>query len=193
MGRYALLVLTATCLWFAWREYDFRKAARSADMSGAYWVYDDPFDAIKADWRAAFVRETWNGKRWLSILNNEVLARVSRKDLVARLRPRNFSVSFCDDLVSLGDFKGVGDVMEFSAYKCENLKSIDALRGSTSIEEVYLIDCPRLENLDVLKSLPKLRDVVIQKCDGIPAGTLAALKAALPHVQIAEELPGPGP
>jgi len=49
--------------WNAWRAYDFRCAVREAEELGFQVTGSEtPLDLIRADWHAAFERETWFGR-----------------------------------------------------------------------------------------------------------------------------------
>ena len=89
--RSAPAAAVALCAWVGWREYDHRAAIREAQAGGYWWEVREPIVLIRADWRAAFHKETWTKSYWS-------LAVGEGRDLASlRLRPAVLIAWACKD------------------------------------------------------------------------------------------------
>src|SRR5437868_249810 len=91
IGWLLLAAMFAVCAYGAWRQYDFRAAIQEAQALGWVWTYDDPMEAIRKDWKAAFRKATWtHGNRDLHIPSAAEFD--SHPRLLPRLAPRSLSI-----------------------------------------------------------------------------------------------------
>ena len=96
VGRGLLLLALAATAWVGWREYDHRAAIREAPAAGCTWQVREPIALIRADWRAAFQKETWTKSYWsLNVGEGRELA--SLRPLLLRLRPTMLIAPGCKD------------------------------------------------------------------------------------------------
>ena len=159
MGRGLLLLALAATAWVGWRAYDHRAAVREAEAAGYKWEVREPIALIRADWRAAFQKETWTGSYWyLHVGEDRDLA--SLRPLLLRLRPTMLIAPGCKD-ANLDALKGLSGLQYLTLYGCPALQNVDALKGLFGLQEINLIGCPKL-----------------------PATAVAELRAALPKTGI---------
>src|SRR5689334_1231647 len=87
IGRWLLAVALVVCAYLGWRQYDFRSAMAEAKALGWSLEYDDPIDAIRQDWKAAFKVATWrDGRRIVTI--DVWREKEEDRRLLCRLDPR---------------------------------------------------------------------------------------------------------
>ncbi len=206
IGWLLVAALFSVCAYGTWREYDFRAAIREAKALGWGWDYDDPIEAIRADWKAAFRKATWTGgKRELEISNHSefeghasLLRRLAPTSLTALERPQmkdlstiegltslqRLDFSLCRGLANVDALKGLPTLKVLFLEGCVRLKDVDALKGLSGLQALYLCSCFGLTNVDGLKALPALKTLDLGDCISLPAESIAALKSALPNTKI---------
>ena len=160
LQRWLLLLAAGFLAYGGWTQYAFRAALKEARALGWDVNYTSPARAIRANWKAAFKKETW--------LDGVIAVRVptSREfklhlAIIHRLDPESVQIINAD---TLGD--------------------LSALKPLTRLKRVVLSRCTRLTNVDALKSLPALQWVWLEGCTGLSEESVASLKAALPNTEI---------
>jgi hypothetical protein len=132
VGRGLLLLALAATAWVGWRAYDHRAAIREAQAAGYTWEVREPIALIRANWRAAFQKDTWTESYWLLHVGaGRDLA--SLRPLLLRLRPTVLFAPDCKDA------------------------NLDALKGLSGLQHLNLSGCPALQNADALKGLSGLQ------------------------------------
>jgi hypothetical protein len=205
VGRGLLLLALAATAWGGWREYDHRAAIREAQAAGCRWTVREPIALIRADWHAAFQKETWTKSYWwLDVGWDRDLARL--RPLLLRLRPTVLSAPNCKD-ANLDALKGLSGLQHLGLTGCTALQNVDALKGLSGLQTLYLngctalrnVDglkglsglkelnlggCPALQNVDALKGLTGLHSLDLRGCPKLPATAVAELRAALPKTTL---------
>jgi hypothetical protein len=162
VGRGLLLLALAATAWVGWREYDHRAAIREAEAAGCRWEVREPIALIRADWRAAFQKETWTGSYWqLGVGYGCDLA--SLRPLLLRLRPTVLIAPYFKD-ANLDALKGLTGLQFLSLSGYTALQNVDALKGLSGLKQLYLNGCTALQNVDALKGLTSLQMLVLEGC-----------------------------
>ncbi|MEK0451412.1 MAG: expression site-associated 8, partial [Verrucomicrobiota bacterium] len=157
--RWTFVVFVVVFGWGGWRHYDFRQAVKEAEERGWTFNYDDPADVIRADWKAAFRKETWSGpQRDLYIRTGTVSER--DVDLVRRLKPKRLQIDATFPWRDLSQLHGRSNLTALWLSDCPNLTNIDALKEMKELTYL-LINCPALVNIDALKELKNLQRLVL--------------------------------
>ena len=202
-----LLALAATAWvgWTGWHEYDRRAAIREARAAGYYLDVREPIALIRADWGAAFQKETWTESYWRLFVGKSCdLARL--RPLLLRLRPtvliaagckdanldalqgltslKQLSLEGCTALQNVNALKGLSGLQVLGLTGCPALQNVDALKGLSGLQSLSLIGCTALQNVDGLKGLSGLKDLDLRGCPKLPATAVAELRAALPKTAI---------
>ena len=197
LRRWALLLLIATCVYGAWREYDFRLAVREAKEGRISFSYRDPLETIRSDWRAVFRASTWKRSGGgLDIDWDDQHTFVVEHDLVRRLRPtvltyfagRRMSHAPIKDperpvprLRNLDHLAGCSS-LEFVTFRdCNELEKIDGLKSLTGLKYLFFDRCGKLKDIEPLKSLNDMVELRIYKCPGLPSDAQKQLERALPE------------
>ena len=203
--RGLLLLALASTAWVGWRAYDRRAAVREARAAGCTWTVREPIALIRADWRAAFQKDTWTGSYWcLSVGKGCDLARL--RPLLLRLRPttllvqrakdanldalqglsglKRLALSGCPALQNVDALKGLHRLQILDLIGCPVLQNVDGLKGLSGLQNLILYGCPSLQNVDGLKGLTVLQTLDLRDCPKLPAAAVAALRAALPKTEI---------
>jgi hypothetical protein len=163
--RGLLLLALAATAWVGWREYDRRAAVREAEAAGCTWQVREPIGLIRADWRAAFQKETWTESYWgLDVGRGLDLA--SLRPLLLRLRPTRLSATLCND-TSLDALKGLSRLQILSLTGCTALQNVDTLKSLSRLQSLGLYQCPALQNVDGLKGLSRLQDLDLSGCPAL--------------------------
>src|ERR1043165_4480281 len=148
----------------AWQHYDFREAQKEAKALGWEWKYDDPIDAIRKDWKAAFRQATWiDGTRYPAIWRGPGLERDAR--LLRRLAPKSLSLRARPALKDLSPLKDLSALQVLDLSRCTGLTNLDALKGLPALRVLNLSGCTGLRNVDGLKNLPSLQWLDLSYCD----------------------------
>ena len=185
----ALLLLTlAAPAWLGRREYDHRAAVREARAAGYEWTVREPIALIRADWHAAFSKETWTESYWyLDVGAGRDLA--SLRPLLLRLRPtvliapaskdanldalkdlsglHELGLSDCTTLQNVDGLKGLSGLKSLTLSGCPALQNVDALKGFSGLKELYLRGCPALQNVDALKGFSSLQILALSGCPAL--------------------------
>ena len=164
--RWAFVVFVVVFGWGGWRHYDFQKAVKEAEERGWMFKYDAPVVMIRADWRAAFRKETWSGpQRDLYIQTGTVLERDF--DLIRRLKPKLLAITTTFSLRDLSQLKGLSNLNELILLRCRNLANIDALKDMKELAGLVIWGSPVLVNIDVLKELKSLTRLELGGCTAL--------------------------
>ena len=165
VGRGLLLLALAATAWVGWREYDRRAAVREARAAGCTWTVREPIALIRADWRAAFQKDTWTGSYWcLGVGESCDLARL--RPLLLRLRPTTLLVQRAKD-ANLDALQGLSGLKRLALSGCPALQNVDALKGLHRLQILDLIGCPVLQNVDGLKGLSGLQNLILYGCPSL--------------------------
>jgi hypothetical protein len=89
MAAWIFAFVLGVLAWAGWREYDYRAAVREAQSLGWKWKSDEPFAKIRADWRSAFRKETWERNSMLDVMPPGDLA--AHGKLIRRLNPTSLN------------------------------------------------------------------------------------------------------
>jgi hypothetical protein len=182
VGRGLLLLAIAAIAWVGWRSYDHRAAVREARAAGFTWEVREPIALIRADWRAAFQKETWTGSyRWLDVGSGRDLA--SLRPLLLRLRPTWLIAPDCKD-ANFDALQSLSGLQHLDLGGCTALQNLDALKGLSGLQHLDLGGCTALQNLDALKGLSGLKVLYLTGCTKLPPAAVAELRAALPKTNI---------
>ena len=189
LQRWLLLLAAGFLAYGGWTTYAFRAALKEARALGWYVEYTDPSEEIRADWKAAFKKETW--------LDGVTLVGTPRGDafdqhlaIVYRLNPKRLQIGDGFTLRDLSALKPLTRLREVSLEDCSGLTNMDGLKnlpalqvvwlqgpiGFTNVEglknlsaleEVTLYNFTELTNVDALKNLSALRRVCLDSCTGL--------------------------
>ena len=187
--RWFVLLFVAIFAWGGWREFAFRSALKEAKALGWYLEYADPVEVVRADWRAAFEKETWtDGVRRLDTQSSEmseqhisVVHRLNPKHLrildastlrdlsyLSRLtRLQEVEITDCTGLTNLDALKSLSALQWVTLSGCTGLTNLDGLKNLSALQELRLYDCPRLTNMDGIENLPSLQMVALYGCTGL--------------------------
>lgn len=204
--RWMVVVFIAVSAWGGWRVVAFRLALKEARALGWWVSYTEPAREIRADWRAAFKKETWaDGVSNVFIPTGEAFQ--ANLDLVRRLNPEWMQITDASALRDLSGLRRLTRLQGFVLNHCAELTSIDALKERPDFQWMRLRGCRRLANVDALKGLrglswidlrestsltqvdalggiPTLDVIMLEGCTGLTPETVAGLKAALPRASI---------
>ena len=164
--RWTFVVFAIVVGWGGWRHYDFRQAVKEAKERGWGFKYDDPADVIRADWRAAFRKETWSGtERDLSIHTGTVSERDF--DLIRRLKPKQLSITATFPWRDLSELEGLLTLTELRLLHCPELTNIDALKDMKELTVLWVYGSPVLVNINPVKKLKNLSALCLNNCDAL--------------------------
>ena len=183
LQRWLLLLAAGFLAYGGWTQYAFRAALKEARAMGWEVAYTDPSEEIRADWKAAFKKETWlDGVTYVDIDTGEAFEQ--NITIVHRLNPKDLSIDNAPTLRDLSALERLTRLKAVWLNGCTGLTSVDALKNLSALQEVALQDCTGLTNVDALKSLSALQYVNLDGCTGLTKESVASLKAALPNTQI---------
>jgi hypothetical protein len=174
-----LTVSLAVCVRFGWREYDYRQALRETERAGLIFIFKDPFEFIRKDWRYAFEASTWSGaERKLALYKDAQVATAREHDLFRRLRVSEASFWGLEKLQPSNELAGFGNVRVASFSHCsfQNLQGVEEI---SALEEILITNCRYLRNVDALAKLPRLKKLEITDCL-VPKDDFERLKRLLP-------------
>jgi hypothetical protein len=165
VGRGLLLLALAATAWVGWRAYDHRAAIREAEAAGYSWKVREPIGLIRADWRAAFQKDTWAKSYWsLNVGAGRDLA--SLRPLLLRLRPTDLIAYEIKD-ANLDALQGLSRVKDLHLDGCPALQNVDALKGLSGLQTLSLGGCPALQNVGALKGLSGLQTLSLNGCTAL--------------------------
>jgi hypothetical protein len=179
--------------WLAWRENDFRHAQEEARDLRWNWRYADPLDAIRKDWKTAFVSDTWKARRSLRLRMADLR---KHERLVERLAPDELQLVIREDYAGLSPAHPFGSVRKLEiqdVVACTDrgggLASLDGIRAMPSLREL-IIDGATLPSLQLLKGHPGLQSLSLMfvniGCDLRGVSDLPALRTL--HINFCLEL-----
>jgi hypothetical protein len=155
VGRGLLLLALAATAWVGWREFDHRAAVREARASGCTWEVREPIAVIRANWRAAFRKDTWTDSYWqLDVGYGRNLTHL--RPLLLRLRPTTLIAHSCTD-ANLDALRGLSGLKNLYLRSCPALQNVDALKGISGLKRLGLRSCTALQDLDALTALTNLQ------------------------------------
>jgi internalin A len=182
VGRGLLLLALAATAWVGWRAYDHRAAIREAEVAGFEWKVREPIALIRADWRAAFQKETWTGSYWsLDVGAGRELA--SLRPLLLRLRPTALTAPACQD-ANLDALKGLSGLKGLDLSGCTALQNVDALKGLSGLKYLYLSGCTALQNVDALEGLAGLQYLDLSGCTALQNADALKGLSGLQHLRL---------
>ncbi len=163
-----LIVLTAAALgWGGWEAYAFRSALAEAKALGWAVQYTDPAEEIRANWKAAFKKETWlDGVTRVYIRTGEEFEQ--NLAIVHRLNPLSLGIDKAPSLRDLSALEALTRLQVISIFGGgTHLTNVDALKNFSALQRIYLVDCTGLTNLPPLKNLSALQAVYLVGCTGL--------------------------
>jgi hypothetical protein len=175
--RWTFVVFAIVVGWGGWRHYDFRQAVKEAEERGWEFTYNDPVVMIRADWRAAFRKGTWNGtRRDLFIRTGAVSERDF--DMVRRLKPKQLLSYPRFPWRDLSQIEGLSNLTGLGLGDCPTLTDIDALKDMKKLTGLGIVGSPVLANIDALKELKGLTSLGLERCPALTnVDALRELKA----------------
>ena len=164
--KWLVLLIVATSAYAAWNAYLFRSALKEAKALGWDVTYTDPYAQIRADWKAAFKKQTWlEGVSVVIITTGEELEK--HPAIVRRLNPKALSVFNSDALHDFSAIKSLNRLEILSIMRGSSLANIDELKNLTALEKIYLPDCTKITNVDALQKLSALKRVLLPGCTAL--------------------------
>ena len=175
--RWTFVAFVVVFGWGGWRHYDFQKAVKEAEERRWAFLYNDPVAMIRADWRAAFRKETWSDPgRYLDIRAEAVSERDF--DLIRRLKPKQLTILAIFPWRDLSQLKGLSKLTTLWLGDSPNLTNIDALKDMKELTTFGIVGAPVLVNIDVLKELKNQTDLALNHCTALTnVDALRELKA----------------
>ena len=166
LQRWLLLLAAGFLAYGGWTQYAFRAALKEARAMGWEVAYTDPSEEIRADWKAAFKKETWlDGVTYVDIDTGEAFEQ--NITIVHRLNPKDLSIDNAPTLRDLSALERLTRLKAVWLNGCTGLTSVDALKNLSALQEVRLNDCTGLTNVDALKNLSALQWVYLNGCKGL--------------------------
>ena len=163
--------------WYSWKAYDFNQAVKEAKELGWDFTYSDPIALIRANWKAAFSKETWRvTERKLFIKQSKQLE--PHFDVIRRLKPNELASVAPFPMRDLSELRGMSDLTELYLFTCPKLTNIEALTGMKGLTKVTISQAPGLANIDALKKLKNLEYLFLRECTALTnVDALRELKA----------------
>ena len=93
-------------------------------------------------------------------------------------------VSQCERLADFNALRSLTSLRSLWLNQCDQLQNTDDLRGLTLLEDLSLVGCTGLRDVTGLHGLQRLKTVRLNGCSSLPAGAVAALRAALPGATV---------
>lgn len=167
------------CGYLGWREYDYHAAVREAEEERLTYYCNDPLDAVRKDWRAAFRFATWVDRQRMLIIRDayRTLTDEERenardalndlacfRDLIDRLRPTSLRTTRFENMDGI---KGLSGLRSLDLGSCTALKNVDGLKGLSRLQTLDLGMCEALQNLDGLKEHTHLRTLNLTQCTSL--------------------------
>ena len=166
LTRWLLVLIIATLGWSGWRAYALRSALAEAKALGWTVEYTEPFETIRADWKAAFKKETWlDGVKEVIIWRRESFEQ--HFAIVHRLNPKALHIGEAATLRDLSALKPLTRLQWVTLYRFTGLTNVDGLKNFPALQQVSLDECTGLTNVDALKNLPALKVVRLKGCTGL--------------------------
>ena len=166
LARWFVVFVAAMLGYSGWRSYAFNSALKQAEALHWQVGYTDPFEMIRADWKAAFKKATWtDGVTEVIIPTGEQFQQ--HLDIIYRLNPKKLEIGDAQALHDLSALKGLTRLDGFSVWEGANLTDVEALKNFTALKAIALHDCTALKNMDAFKSLMSLERVDLSGCTGL--------------------------
>ena len=183
LQRWLLLLAAGFLAYGGWTQYAFRAALKEAWALGWTVYYVDPYEEIRADWKAALRKATWlDGVTKVEIPTSEEFEQ--HLAILHRLNPKELVIFNSSTLRDLPKLNGISRLRTIVLIDCKVLTNVDGLKNLSTLQEVSLIDCTGLTNVDALKNLSALQYVHLTGCTGLSEESVVSLKAALPNAKI---------
>ncbi len=185
-----------------WKEYDFRAAVREVEAA-EFNFYQSPglVALIRADWHAAFRRETWlDHERRLDLPDGSDLAAL--RPLLLRLRPtwlhaekcrhpealraltglRGLDLSY-SDVKDLAMLASLAKLQHLCLLGCTGVADLAPLANLAQLQRLYL-EGTGVADLSPLVGLAQLREVRLYGCTGLSEEAEAACRQSHPKAEI---------
>ena len=164
--RWFIVLSIAIFAWSGWRVYDKRSAIKEAEALGWNVLYTDPSEAIRADWKNTFRKETWtDGVTFVGISTSEAFQQ--HVAIVRRLNPLTLEIEDASTLRDLSVLPFLTRVQQLWLHNSTELTNVDALKNITTLQSVWLQKSKGLTNVDALKDLPALEIIDLTDCTGL--------------------------
>ncbi len=165
-NRWLIVFIVAMLGWSGWRAYAFRSALAEARALEWGVGYTDPVETIRADWKAAFKKDTWlDGVTGMTIPTSEAFEQ--NVAIVHRLNPRALSIDNAATLRDLSALKPFSRLHQVWLVDCTGLTNVDALNNLSALQGITLANCTALKNVDGLKNLAALEGVALTGWTGL--------------------------
>jgi hypothetical protein len=156
--RWLFVFALVALAWSGWRAYVFRSALAEAKALEWYVEYTDPVETIRADWKTAFMKDTWlNGVTFISFPYSELLER--NLGILHRLNPKELKIHDAQALRDLSALNGLTRLEGFSVDDGTNLTDVDVLKNLSTLKKVEFPECAALTNVDSLNHLLALERI----------------------------------
>ena len=166
LQRWLLLLAAGFLAYAGWTQYAFRAALKEARAMGWEVSYTDPSAEIRADWKAAFKKETWlDGVTDLVIPASEGFEQ--NITIVHRLNPKGLSIDNAPTLRDLSALKPLERLQSIGLAGCTGLTNVDALKNLSALQRVWFDGCTELTNVDAFKNLSALQKVTLINCTAL--------------------------
>ncbi len=177
INRWLVVFLVATLSYGTWRATTFRAALAQAKTLGWDVEYTDPGKVIRANWMAAFKKETWlDGVTEVKIPTSKGFEQ--HLDVIHRLNPLALIINDAATLHDLSALKRLNRLENLGIYGCTGLTNVDAFNNLPRLTDVTLDRCTGLTNIEAIKNLTALQRLFLTDCAGLTnADFLADLRA----------------
>ena len=158
--KWLVLLIVATFAYAQWRAYTFRSALKQAEALGWEVTYTDPYAEIRADWKAAFKKQTWlEGVSVVIISPGEELEK--HRAMIQQLNPKTLSIGNGQTLRDFSALKGLTRLKSLRIELASSLTNLDALQNLTTLEWIEIHDAATLTNVDGLNNLLAVTSITL--------------------------------
>ena len=173
LQRWLLLLAAGFLAYGGWTQYAFRAALKEAWALGWTVYYVDPYEEIRADWKAALRKATWlDGVTKVEIPTSEEFEQ--HLAILHRLNPKELVIFNSSTLRDLPKLNGISRLRTIVLIDCKVLTNVDALKNLSALKKLGLLGYTGLTDLDALRNLSALRTLGLHDCTRLT--DLAALK-----------------
>ena len=163
LQRWLLLLAAGFLAYGGWTQYAFRAALKEARALGWAVYYTDPYEVIRADWKAAFRKATWlDGVTGVDIPTSEEFEQ--HLAILHRLNPKELRIMDASTLRDIPKLNGISRLQSVVLIDCTRLTNLDGLKDLSALQKLVLHGCKALTNVDALKSHSALKMIELPEC-----------------------------